>query len=389
MAVQARVLIDHLRKRQEEHGVKAFRFHHIYVNGQIEPANYPDLAEDVFNDVSTSEDVTRLQGSPKKVSSKKKKGGKTPQKPGVPEHLATTPPISENPVVPDSSTKIIHKETHTQVQESTTEAGPGQEFNQSKSNPTSTECMPPNVQPDNLVPKESSDSPGNSLQAQQPRQSYNQPYPLPTIYQQMPNTGSAYPPFHPGMGAQFGMSPYQFPHPYMTYWRGSGTNDNFMRSGFGVGSHLPMSEYPPGTETRPQFPQPGPLLSSGYQSSNLPNIIQKSSGNQIDRVMDPGVPNSDPIFGTVDRHLLPPGAPPFSVDFQSTPGILGQKGFVNPSTAPLVSGNVTIDPPTWTPAKITPKKRKRKGEEGETPASTPSRSARTRKPTQRLLQSQM
>jgi hypothetical protein len=45
MGLTVKGLLTHLRERQKEHGVRAFYFHHILRNNQLEPAEYPDPAQ--------------------------------------------------------------------------------------------------------------------------------------------------------------------------------------------------------------------------------------------------------------------------------------------------------------------------------------------------------
>jgi hypothetical protein len=44
MGLSVKELINHLRNRQEDLGVKGFRFHHVLKNQKLEPAQYPPEA---------------------------------------------------------------------------------------------------------------------------------------------------------------------------------------------------------------------------------------------------------------------------------------------------------------------------------------------------------
>jgi hypothetical protein len=109
---------------------------------------------------------------------------------------------------------------------------------------------------------------------------------------------------------------------------------------------------------------------------------------------DQGRPMSDPVFGNVDCHLLPPGPPVFAqMPGFSTgtnqwqpqlaagpPGMPITSGTSKPLTSPKKRGTTNQSPTKKTPKKSTKL-------DDATPSSTPSRSNRVRKPTQKLLDS--
>jgi hypothetical protein len=90
MGANVKILLGHLRERQEELGVNAFHFHHILRNNKIEPAEYPPSAQvvidagpgaknwplgdgdkDTSSDVATPEKTSVKKSLPKKSSTKK------------------------------------------------------------------------------------------------------------------------------------------------------------------------------------------------------------------------------------------------------------------------------------------------------------------------------
>ena len=44
MGKTVKVLIEHLRRRQDELGVNAFHFHHVFINNKIDVSSYPPEA---------------------------------------------------------------------------------------------------------------------------------------------------------------------------------------------------------------------------------------------------------------------------------------------------------------------------------------------------------
>jgi hypothetical protein len=112
--------------------------------------------------------------------------------------------------------------------------------------------------------------------------------------------------------------------------------------------------------------------------------------------IDQCCPKSDPVFSHIESHLLPSGAPVFAHmpgPFNGTNPWSSQvpvRGSGVPS--PIATSKSTAPSPTkrgatnQSPTKKTPKKLTKK--DGTTPTSTPGRSSRTRKPTQKLLESQ-
>jgi len=57
MGRSVKLLIDHLRRRQEEFGVNAFHFHHVYQNNKIQPSCYPPEAEAIITTGSDSKPI--------------------------------------------------------------------------------------------------------------------------------------------------------------------------------------------------------------------------------------------------------------------------------------------------------------------------------------------
>jgi hypothetical protein len=49
MEISVKALLTHLRNRQEELGVKAFKFHHVLRQNKLESAEYPEAAQKVFD----------------------------------------------------------------------------------------------------------------------------------------------------------------------------------------------------------------------------------------------------------------------------------------------------------------------------------------------------
>ena len=75
MGLTVKDLLNHLRKRQEELGVNAFRFHHVLKNQKLEVAEYPPEATAVFEGKSGegSEDTTQPANGDQGKEGRKKK----------------------------------------------------------------------------------------------------------------------------------------------------------------------------------------------------------------------------------------------------------------------------------------------------------------------------
>ena len=88
MGITVKLLLSHLRARQEMLGVDAFQFHHVLQNNKVELAEYPSDTQDLGPDAAG---IPTLEGLPtsfadRKASlvpptpSRKKSGAKTPDK---------------------------------------------------------------------------------------------------------------------------------------------------------------------------------------------------------------------------------------------------------------------------------------------------------------------
>ena len=77
MGINVKLLLNHLRERQKEHGVNAFRFHHILRNNKLEVAEYPEESTAVMAtdgpQVGMEDDKPVLMDPPASVSTPSKK----------------------------------------------------------------------------------------------------------------------------------------------------------------------------------------------------------------------------------------------------------------------------------------------------------------------------
>ena len=350
MGIQIKSLIAHLRARQEDHGVKAFHFHHVLRDNLLEPAAYPSQAQLVLDSGPDFEDsllpAIKSESKPVKVAP-------------IPTNCPAEDIIMEiaDMAPGDGKHKTNCKKVELEIGLDSNDPGIWSPVNiggiVGDPIPQATETTDTNA---NLF------SDGRSSQHIPPTQYHPPPH--------VPNQGAA-PPLQQIPTLPWPRIPAITPVP--------------------PDSHIPMSTIHPAyqqflaflaaQQAHEQMTQPGPYQPPApfipvmpFAPPNPPHPVTPFGPSHHQQH------SMDPAFGIIDPHLIPPGEPPFSSSIN--PHYLNQPGahIMNPIPA------ISINPPTVTPVKRTPKRKRI--EENDSPVKTPTRSGRKRQPTRKLLESQ-
>lgn len=338
MGLSVKELLNHLRKRQEELGVNAFRFHHIMRNQKLEPAEYPPEARKAFEH---TEDNQAESDNEQRSPMKSKLPIKSTPKPK--RQVKSTPNIvEENPIVNSQNQSIPDIERKFENIKVEGEHSDMPEFSQSLGLPPGSE-KPTSSQIDGIAgtplekTRQLNQSQPNIIEmardnpngVQRPEglpmafnfppdpmyHAYNQQPPQPSVYHSMPvMNGSSVPSWPPQsilQGANFNsQAPTYSGPPYSM-----GGMMNFYHPQYGPLNYAPSQPYPP--------------------------------------VIDPQL-------------QLPPGEPTFNI----------HKTFMSSEPAPPEAARVMIQPPTYTPTKSSPLKssplKRKRPEDNDLVTKTPT-----------------
>lgn len=262
MGMNVKVLLNHLRGRQVEHGVNAFHFHHVLLGNKVEPAEYSDEAKRIIEGNSLPIDTDNLdppkatpQSSPCKSPAKKRKGKKRNNAELDPNKLDALPSIVLPPTPAPMAIKMVSA--------------------QSAQPPRAPEPPhPPHVWPPNVLPMPMPFPPGppsdKSLQLPHtPHASQPNLFPMP-----MP-----FPPGPPSVPSQLPFLPYGFPynHQYLSFLLQQQSGGEDVKPQVGDGYHswpLPPATFSQQNIDPQLLPQGEPVFSFPPPCSqpNLPAV---------------------------------------------------------------------------------------------------------------------
>ena len=302
MGANVKILLGHLRERQEELGVNSFRFHHVLRNNKLEPATYPAAAQAIID----------LRANIKNW-------------PGEKNDTEDPSPADES-VVKNKKNAVVKKSTKKRKAE---EMEGKEESEMGMDAPVPAICQ--------LATRASVEAVGESSISGAAASVSPNPTNIPTNY--MPTHGyqmgmpmQHYPPFQ-----QFSWMQLPAGYPPADIANGQNGGHNAPK---GQQISLP-THYPFGFN--PQYYHWNQMRSDG-----LPGAVQSN-----------GVTKIDPSFHNIDPSLLPPGPPIFGT-------IPHMSMDANTSTTQATGGNtplVTFTSPMWTASTSSPAKKepRRKG----------------------------
>jgi hypothetical protein len=344
MGLKVKNLLNHLRDRQEEHGVKAFYFHHILRNGKLEPAQYPKEAEEAIGIASN------LTGpSSKKVKKKKKSEATAPPK--LSSEDPTLPMLSSDPVPP----MLSSAEASTPI------------------TPDPLTLTPTRKQPSNIATEDTLGSwTPSTVDQLDVLNTYSADPRRTAAISSSSTSGGLYHVETHATGSQVLQVPNQY-HPF-------GPN-RFMPHPTGLESQG-MSA---GPITQPPFlpglinPVTGHPQYDPQQFSHLMAYLGQMATHGPQIGFQP--PGQSSTRSGIDPILLPSGEPVFNNPYVTNSIV---RSYGESSADPAAAVQIAIQPPSMTPTgsernKATPRKRKRGHDDSISPIKTPTRPSRIKK----------
>lgn len=365
MGLSVKDLLNHLRKRQEEVGVKAFHFHHILRNHKLEPAEYPPEAVEVIEDrgknqVETVQDDSTAQQITVKPTPKPKSPVKsTPKK--KPSAKSTPSQIKQTENVVDIST------SDTKTNKEDMKGG-----NLQKPAPLSKSIKP-----------SASSGPKGEVMETQCAQMIDEAKHIPHL---KVDTTSKYP---NTTQAEVGVPAFTFPSEPTIYAHDQ-QHSHPVYNAMNAMNGPPVQPWPPQSIMQgPNFlQQAAPYSGPPYPITPMMNLYHTHYGlppmpptGHVNYIQSQHYPPA------IDPHLqLPPGDPIFSIHHTGSPSDKLLASIDTPEVTRVMINGPTVAPSTSTPRKSSPLKRKRQEDDGNltpTPTRRSGRSLKTPKKLQR------
>jgi len=335
MGIQVKTLLSHLRQRQQDLGVRAFYFQHILRNNELEPAAYSTAVKDTLSTTPKMEPgpIVMVDSSSLAKSTKSRTPAK--RKSPVKSKRAKTPTAKAQVKLE----KIEEAEEEVPLFTTPLASGLGSTDGVVMVHP---QAVVPNIAVQTHIPQDQPQYDPNLV-----------PTTLPVSA--TPQNGVApeqgtLPLYHPTWAQQPPLIPMpSFPAPFNPSLMTADPHQSMMFQ------HL-LAQF---AESQGWHPIPPP-------QQGVHNLERQTHGfHPSGRPLAPGMiaaPHNFPGVGS-QEHLIPPGDPPFSVNY--------------PSHMPVPNHalEITITPLVCTPTKKTPGKRKRENnqESQDTPSMKPTR----------------